>query len=120
MTRSTNAPASRQRRKRIIKSAKGYFGSKHKLFRTAKEQTMRSAAYSFRDRKQKKRDFRKLWITRLNIACKQRTQLGLNYSKLVNLLKLSQIKINRKELSEMAIINPKQFDALLTKIQNPW
>lgn len=117
MTRVKNTPVTRRRRKKILKQAKGYFGSKHKLFKTAKEQLMRSWAYAYRDRKQRKRDFRRLWITRLNNACRER---GWSYSRFIRSLTLAQIKLNRKQLAEMAIHQPQSFDALIAKVQNPW
>ena len=117
MTRATNTPATRRRRKKVLKHAKGYFGAKHKLFKTAKEQLMRSWAYAYEGRKQKKRDFRRLWITRLNNACREK---GLTYSRFIRLLTLAQIKLDRKQLSEMAIHQPEYFDALISKVQNPW
>ncbi|RHZ35247.1 50S ribosomal protein L20 [endosymbiont GvMRE of Glomus versiforme] len=120
MTRVSNTPVTRRRRKKILKKAKGYFGSKHKLFKTAKEQLLHSWSYAYRDRKQRKRNFRRLWITRLGNACAERKDLNLNYSRFIRLIKLAQIKLNRKQLSEMAIHRPQHFDALLTKIQNPW
>jgi large subunit ribosomal protein L20 len=116
MTRASNTPATRQRRKKILKHAKGYFGSKHKLFKTAKEQLMRSWAYAYRDRKVRKRDFRRLWIIRLNNACREK---GLTYSRFMRLLTLAQIKLDRKQLSEMAIHQPQYFDTLISKVQNP-
>lgn len=82
---------------------------------------MRSSVYSFRDRKQRKRDFRRLWISRINSACKKRKDLSISYSRLMNLLKLSQIKLDRKQLSEIASNSPGTFNALLEKVtKNPW
>ena len=117
MTRATNTPATRRRRKKILKQAKGYFGSKRKLFKTAKEQLMNAQVDAFAGRKQRKRDFRRLWITRLNAACHSH---GLNYSQFIRALTLAQIKLNRKQLSEMAIHQPQHFQTLINKIQNPW
>jgi large subunit ribosomal protein L20 len=117
MNRANNTPATRRRRKRILKQAKGYFGSKHKLFRTAKEQVMNAKVDAFAGRKQRKRDFRRLWITRLNNAC---SSYELTYSRFIRLLTLAQIKLNRKQLSEMAINEPKSFGALIDKVRNPW
>ena len=88
------------RRKRILKLAKGYFGSKHRLFKTAKEQVMKSLVYAYRDRRQKKRNFRRLWITRINAAARQN---GLCYSKLMHGLKLAGIEVNRKMLADLAV-----------------
>ena len=119
MNRASNTPVTRRRRKKVLKQAKGYFGSKHKLFKTAKEQVMRSLSYAYEGRKQRKRDFRsKIWIPRLNIHL--RGKYGIRYSQFIRLLNLAQIKINRKQLSEMAIHQPQHFDALVSKVQNPW
>ena len=98
--RVKGGPATRNRRKKILKLAKGYYGSKHALFRTAKQQVTKGLFYAFRDRKQKKRDFRKLWIVRINAAA---NQCGMNYSTLMHGLKVANININRKMLSELAI-----------------
>jgi len=117
MTRVSNTPVTRQRRKKILKQAKGYFGSKHKLFKTAKEQLMHSLTYSYAGRKQKKRDFRRLWITRLNSACREK---GLTYSRFMQMIRLAQIKLDRKQLSEMVIHQPQHFETLINKVQNPW
>ena len=81
MTRVKNSVATRSRRKKVLKRAKGYFGSKHRLFKTAQEQVMHSERYAFRDRKQKKRDFRKLWITRINAGCREN---GISYSRFID------------------------------------
>ena len=85
----------RARRKKALKQAKGYFGSKHRLYKTAKEQLMHSGQYAFRDRKQKKRDFRKLWITRINAACRENE---ISYSKFINGLNKAGLQVNRKML----------------------
>ena len=110
MTRVKGGTIHRARRKKIMKRAKGYFGSKHRLYRTAKEQVMHSLKYAYRDRRQKKRDFRKLWITRINAACRQN---DISYSKFINGLSKAGININRKMLSEIAIDDPKSFTALV-------
>ena len=104
MPRVKGGTVARQRRKKVLKEAKGYFGSKHRLFKTAHEQVMHSGAYAFRDRRQNKRNFRKLWITRINAACRENE---ISYSKFINGLNLAGITINRKMLSELAIDNPK-------------
>ena len=93
MARVKGGVVSRKRRKRVLKLAKGYYGAKHILFRTAKEQVMNSYYYAYRDRRQKKRDFRKLWITRINAAARLN---GLSYSQLMHGLKLAEIEVNRK------------------------
>ncbi len=98
-----------RRRKKILKLAKGYFGSKHALFKTAKEQVMRSLMYAYRDRRQKKRDFRKLWIVRINAAARMN---GLSYSKLMHGLKLAGIEVNRKMLADLAVNDAKAFSSL--------
>ena len=97
------------RRKKVLKQAKGYFGSKHRLYKTAKEQVMHSGAYAYRDRKNRKRDFRKLWITRINAACRLN---DISYSKFMNGLKKANIDINRKMLAEIAIDDAKAFTEL--------
>ena len=117
MNRASNTPATRRRRKKTLKQAKGFFGSKHKLFKTAKEQVMNALDDAYQGRKQRKRDMRRLWITRLNSACRKE---GLKYSRFIRLLNLAQIKLNRKELSEMAIHQPQHFQTLIKKAQNPW
>ena len=100
----------RARRKKALKQAKGYFGSKHRLYKTAKEQVMHSGAYAYRDRKNRKRDFRKLWITRINAACRLNE---ISYSKFIDGLNKANIEINRKMLSEIAIDDPKAFAELV-------
>src|SRR5574344_3145795 len=104
MTRVKNSVATRARRKKVLKRAEGYFGSKHRLYKTANEQVMHSERYAFRDRKQKKRDFRKLWITRINAGCRENE---ISYSRFINGLSKAGIEINRKMLSEMAIDDAK-------------
>lgn len=112
MPRTTTAVASRARRKRTLKLAKGYYGSKHTLYRTANEQVMRSLRYSYRDRKNLKREMRKLWITRINAAARLN---DMSYSQLMHGLRLANIEINRKMLSEIAIHDDKGFATLVTK-----
>ena len=109
MARVKGSVATRKRRKRILKLAKGYYGAKHRLFKTAKEQVMNSYYYVFRDRRQKKRDFRKLWIARINAAARMN---GLSYSKLMHGLKLADIEVNRKMLADIAIADAAAFTAL--------
>ena len=110
MTRVKGGTIARARRKKALKQAKGYFGSKHKLYKTAKEQVRHSLMYAYRDRRNKKRDFRKLWITRINAACRQNE---ISYSKFINGLSKAGVEINRKMLSEIAIDNPKAFTELV-------
>ena len=100
----------KNRRKKILKMAKGYYGSKHVLYKTAHEQVMHSLRYSYRDRKNTKRDFRKLWITRINAAANNN---GISYSKLIHGLKMANIDINRKMLSEIAIHDEATFKSLV-------
>ena len=100
----------KNRRKKILKMAKGYYGSKHVLYKTAHEQVMHSLRYAYRDRKNNKRDFRKLWITRINAAANIH---GISYSKLIHGLKVANIDINRKMLSEIAIHDENTFKSLV-------
>jgi large subunit ribosomal protein L20 len=113
MTRARNTPVTKRRRKKILKQAKGYFGSKRKLFKTAKEQVSKSLIYAYRDRKKNKSCRRQTWIVRLNIACREK---GLNYSRFIRLLTLAQIKLNRKQLTEMP---EEEFITLVNKLKNP-
>ena len=110
MARVKGGNVSNNRRRKVLKEAKGYFGSKHRLYKTAQEQVFHSGAYAFRDRRQNKRNFRKLWITRINAACRENE---ISYSKFINGLAKAGIEINRKMLSEMAIDDPKSFTALV-------
>ncbi|MBQ8669745.1 MAG: 50S ribosomal protein L20 [Oscillospiraceae bacterium] len=112
MARVKGAMMTRKRRKKVLKLAKGYFGGKRKLFRTAKEAVMKSGNYAYIGRKQKKRDFRRLWITRISAACRIN---GVNYSTFMNGLKKAGIELNRKMLSELAINDPKAFANLVEK-----
>ncbi len=112
MARVKGAMMTRKRRKKILKVAKGYFGSKHSLFKTAKQAVYKSGNYAYVGRKLKKRDFRRLWITRISAAAKSN---GMNYSTFMNGLKKSNIELNRKMLSEMAINDPAAFTALTEK-----
>ena len=110
MARVKDGKITKAKHKKILKQAKGYFGSKHRLFKTAKEQLMHSGQYAFRDRKQKKRDFRKLWITRINAACRQN---DISYSRFIEGLTKAGVEVNRKMLSEIAINDPKAFTDLV-------
>ncbi len=112
MTRVKGGSVSKTRRRKVLKAAKGYFGSKHRLYKTAQEQVFHSGVYAYRDRRQNKRNFRKLWITRINAACRAN---DISYSKFINGLSKAGIEINRKMLSELAIANPDAF-ANLVKI----
>ena len=104
MTRVKGGTVARARRKKVLKEAKGYFGSKHRLYKTAHEQVMHSGVYAFRDRKQNKRNFRKLWITRINAGCRENE---ISYSRFIDGLNKAGVTVNRKMLSELAIDNPK-------------
>lgn len=110
MARVKNGAVTKARRKKILKQAKGYFGSKHRLFKTAKEQVMHSYVYAYRDRKQNKRNFRKLWIVRINAACRENE---ISYSRFINGLTKAGITVNRKMLAEIAIDSPKAFSDLV-------
>ena len=110
MTRVKGGTISRARHKKVMKQAKGYFGSKHRLYKSANEQVIHAGKYAFRDRRQKKRDFRKLWITRINAACRLNE---ISYSKFIDGLNKAGISINRKMLSEIAIDNPNAFRDLV-------
>ena len=110
MARVKNGATTKARRKKILKQAKGYFGSKHSLFKTAKEQVMHSYVYAYRDRKQNKRNFRKLWIVRINAACRENE---ISYSRFINGLTKAGVVVNRKMLAEIAIDSPKAFSDLV-------
>lgn len=111
MTRVKGGTVARARRKKVLKEAKGYFGSKHRLFKTAHEQLMHSGQYAFRDRRQNKRNFRKLWITRINAACRENE---ISYSRFIEGLNKAGIEINRKMLSEIAINDSASFTEMVT------
>ena len=110
MTRVKGGTVTRARRKKVLKRAKGYFGSKHRLYKTAQEQLFHSGNYSFRDRKKNKGNFRKLWITRINAACRMN---DISYSKFIDGLNKAGIEINRKMLSEIAISAPEEFSNIV-------
>ncbi|MBQ4102722.1 MAG: 50S ribosomal protein L20 [Oscillospiraceae bacterium] len=112
MARVKGAMMTRKRRKKVLKLAKGYFGSKSTHFKMAKQAVLKSGNYAYIGRKQKKRDFRSLWITRISAACKLN---GMNYSSFMNGLKKAGIALNRKMLSEIAISDPKAFTNLTDK-----
>ena len=111
MTRVKGGTVARARRKKVLKEAKGYFGSKHRLYKTAHEQVMHSGQYAYRDRRQNKRNFRKLWIARINAACRENE---ISYSKFINGLNKAGVTVNRKMLSELAIDNREAFADLVT------
>ena len=110
MPRVKGGTVARKRRKKILKLAKGYYGSKHLLYRTANEQVMKSLAYAYRDRKRRKREFRKLWITRINAASRLN---GLSYSKLINGLAKANVEVNRKMLADLAVNDAAGFTAIV-------
>ena len=114
MARVKGAMHTRKRRKKILKLAKGYRGAKSKLFKTANQAVMKSLTYAYRDRKQKKRNFRQLWIARINAAARAN---GISYSRFMNGLKNNGIEINRKMLAEIAVSDPAAFTQLVEKVK---
>jgi large subunit ribosomal protein L20 len=110
MARVKRGNVARKRRKKILKLAKGFRGSHHRLFRTANQQVMKALRNAYRDRRKRKRDFRRLWITRINAAARQH---GISYSQLMGGLKKANIQLNRKMLAQMAILDPAGFDQVL-------
>jgi large subunit ribosomal protein L20 len=109
MPRVKRGVAARKRRNRILNEAKGYYGARSKLFKTAREAVERGWRYAYRDRKQRKRTFRALWITRINAAAREN---GLSYSRLINGLKLANVEVDRKILAQLAVTDPQAFGAL--------
>jgi len=109
MPRATNRVASRRRRKKTLKQARGYYGARSRLYRTAKEAVNRALAYAYRDRRQRKRDFRRLWIVRINAAARL---CGLSYSKFLNGLKHKGVNLDRKSLADLAVRDPGAFAQL--------
>ncbi len=112
MSRVKRGVTARNRHKKILKAAKGYFGHKSKLFKVANQQVMKSGNYAYRDRRNKKRDFRKLWITRINAAARLN---GISYSRLMNGLKKADIQLDRKVLADIAVQDPAGFAALVAQ-----
>ncbi|MBS4216886.1 50S ribosomal protein L20 [Bacillus sp. FJAT-49711] len=112
MPRVKGGTVTRRRRKKVLKLAKGYYGSKHRLFKVANQQVMKSYMYAYRDRRNKKRDFRKLWITRINAAARMN---GLSYSRLMHGLKVAGIEVNRKMLADLAVSDEQAFAELASK-----
>jgi large subunit ribosomal protein L20 len=112
--RTRKGAARTQAKKRLLQRAKGYVGGRRRLYRTAKESVARAGAFAYRDRRNKKRTFRALWIVRLNAACRER---GIAYSRFVNGLKKAQIELDRKSLSEIAIVDPKGFDKIVEAVK---
>jgi large subunit ribosomal protein L20 len=115
MPRATNAPASRERRKRVLKSAKGYRGRRSKLFRYAKDATMKAKYWAYRDRKTRKRNFRMLWVQRLNAACRAQ---GLTYSRFAEGLKAAGIGLDRKILSDLAVTDEATFKGIVEQVKS--
>ncbi|MCC6493901.1 MAG: 50S ribosomal protein L20 [Pirellulales bacterium] len=113
--RTTKGAARNKAKNRLFKKTKGYTGGRRRLLRSAKETLVRAGVFAFRDRRARKREFRKLWIIRINAACRER---GLRYSEFINGLKKAQIELDRKTLSEMAINDPAGFDAVVTKARD--
>jgi large subunit ribosomal protein L20 len=109
MPRTTGAPARRQRKKKVLKSAKGYFGGRKNLYKTAKDAVEKGWEHAYRDRKKKKRNFRRLWITRINAAAREH---DLSYSRFMNGLKTAGIDLDRKALADLAVREPQAFAAL--------
>jgi large subunit ribosomal protein L20 len=114
MARATNAPASRRRRKKRLELAKGYYGGRHRLYRSATETVNRAMAYSWRDRKVKKRVFRNVWTLRINAAVRAE---GISYSKFINGLKKAKIALDRKILANLALEQPKVFNAIVQLVK---
>ena len=106
--------ATKKRHKKILKAAKGFVGSKSKLFKSANQAVMKAWKYAYRHRRQKKRDFRRLWITRINAACRE---LGVSYSKFINALNKANVKLNRKIISELAISDKEAFKQLVSEVK---
>jgi large subunit ribosomal protein L20 len=114
MPRTKNSPASRKRRKKVLKRAKGYRQGRSKLFKRAKEFSEKGLTYAFYHRRKKKRDFRRLWISRISAACKMN---GISYSKFMDGIKKIDVKLNRKTLAEIAFNNPENFSILVKKVK---
>lgn len=115
MPRVKRGNVARKRRKKILKLARGYYGAKSKLFKVANQQVMKSLSFAYRDRKQRKREFRKLWITRINAAAREN---GLSYSRFIDGLKRAGIEVNRKMLADMAVKDKEGFDELAKLAKN--
>ena len=109
MPRARSVPARRRAKKRLFKRAKGFYGGRHRLYRTVADAVLRAEAYAYRDRHAKKRQFRRLWITRISAACDQR---GLQYSRFINGLAKAGVQVDRRVLADLAVTDPAAFDAL--------
>lgn len=110
MPRATRVPASKRRKKKWLKRAKGFWGGRRKLYRSARETVQRAMVFSTRDRKKRRRNYRQLWITRLNAACREQ---GIGYSRFIDMLKKAKVELNRKSLSELAIRDRASFNQLI-------
>ena len=110
MPRVNHAVATKKRKKKVLKLAKGYWGGRSRLFRTAQEAVDRAQAYAYRDRRQRKRDFRRLWIARINAAARIN---GMSYSRLIGGLKKADVRINRKMLAQLAVLDPSGFETVV-------
>lgn len=114
MPRSTSGVATRRRRNKVLKAAKGYYGGKHRLFKTSKEAVEKSLQYAYRDRKARKREIRKLWIVRINAACRQ---FGMSYSAFMDALNKKGIQLNRKVLADLAVHDIKAFEDIVSSVK---
>ena len=110
MTRATSGVTTRARHKKVLKLTKGHYGARHRLFRTANESMIHALVYAYRDRRQRKRDFRRLWITRINAASRQH---GMNYSTFMHALKEANVQLDRKILADLAVNDPKAFESVV-------
>ena len=115
MPRSHSSVPTRHRRKKYLKAARGYYGGKHRLFKSAKEQVEKSLQYAYRDRKVRKREFRRLWIARINAAARQ---FGMSYSTFIDALNKHDIKLNRKVLADLAVHDIKAFEQIVTSVKS--
>jgi len=114
MPRANSSVTRKRRHKKVLKQAKGYYGARSKLYRTAKDSVEKALQYSYRDRRQKKREFRKLWITRINAATRQH---GMSYSRFIHALGEANIELDRKILADMAVRDPEGFEALVKQVK---
>ena len=112
MARVTKSNTAKKKHKKILKATKGHYGARSRLYKTAKQSNIKALQYAFRDRKNRKRSFRNLWISRINAASRE---LGISYSKLINLLEKKQIKINRKILADISVNDKKAFQEIINK-----
>ncbi|MBS1272014.1 MAG: 50S ribosomal protein L20 [Candidatus Marinimicrobia bacterium] len=114
MPRANSSVPRKRRHNKVVKEAKGYFGARSRLYRTAKDAVEKAGQYAYRDRRQRKRDFRSLWITRINAAARQH---DMSYSRLIHGLKEANIELNRKMMADMAVRDPEGFEALVNKVK---